>query len=687
MWVGDTAGKQPAKLPLFYQRLREMGVNTAMVSSGEGDPGPLLADHFPYYVENIVNRGLCLKWNSQVRDWDRFVTAWAKTRDEGGLVREYCLDDPQWREWARGQMRVAARRQGPHQPLAYNIRDELSVTLSANPFDYDFGPLALAGFRQWLRGRYQSLAAVNAEWGTRFADWEEVKPFTTDQIKNRLAGGRVASDARPDWSAVAAVQFNPKTARLAPDRWNFAPWADFRTYLDCSLATTLGDLRQAAQAIDPATPVGIEGTQMPSAFGGYDLARLAGVLDWVEPYDIGNAHDIFASFMPGRALLTTVFEHETAPARRRLWHLLLRGDRGCLVWWSEDCIGWDRPDYALTAKARALAPVLREMTGPLARLFLRARRLYDPVALLYSQPSIQVDWLLESCRDGSTWLRRFSSFETDHNRMVRVRDSWVKALEDLGYSPRFISSTELRQPQRSNDWRVLIMPTARALSEVDAQAIKTALATASGRTPRVVLADGTPGLFDAHGRLRPRSPLEELFPAAESAERVFAARGPSLKVASREGDLASYAADRLTAAPAFGWADWVREQLRVVPVAVRVPLAARTAVLRYAAGPAQLLAFERNITYRMSEDLTQAGGNQQLEAPRAVTARLAAPAHVYDLRAARYLGHTDQITFTLDPWQPALYALLPERVAPETVVSWLLDRLSEERAAAAARAP
>src|SRR2546423_10904170 len=30
MWVGDSAGKKREKLGLFYQRLRDMGINTAM---------------------------------------------------------------------------------------------------------------------------------------------------------------------------------------------------------------------------------------------------------------------------------------------------------------------------------------------------------------------------------------------------------------------------------------------------------------------------------------------------------------------------------------------------------------------------------------------------------------------------------------------------------------------------------
>ena len=373
MWVGDSAYKQPAKIPLFFQRLREMGVNTAMVFD-DGSQQPLVENHFPYYVENIINRGLCLKFNSSVTDWDKFVTQWASSgRPETAFTRDYCLDDPAWRDWARQQMQQVVGKNKTNDPLAYDIRDELSVTYSANPFDYDFSPIGLAAFRQWLRTQYHDLAALNAEWETQFKAWDEVKPFSTDQIKNRMASGDALPRGKPDWQAVEALKFDPVAARQNPTRWNFAPWADFRTYQDISLAAALDSLRAAAHEVDPRTPVGIEGTQMADAFGGYDLWRLAHAVDWVEAYDIGNAREIFGSFMPGKPVLTTVFESDTAHARRRLWHLLLEGDRGCIIWWSEDCIDWKSGDYALTAKARALTPALEEMATPLARLFLRAR--------------------------------------------------------------------------------------------------------------------------------------------------------------------------------------------------------------------------------------------------------------------------------------------------------------------------
>ena len=667
MWIGDTAYKQPAKLQRFFQRLRELGINTAMVY-GDGDLRPLLDNQFPYYVENLVNRGLCLKWNSKVSDWDKVVTEWAKSgRPESALVRDYCLDDPQWGDWARQQVQQIVRKNREHDPLAYDLRDELSTTISANPFDYDFNPIALAQFRAWLQTQYPDLATLNAEWESQFASWADVRPFTTDQIKNRMASGDALPRGKPDWQEVQALKFDPANARLSPTRWNFSPWADFRAYMDLSLARALGELRQTAHALDPRTPVGIEGTQMPSAFGGYDLWRLSQVLDWVEPYDVGNAREIFGSFMPGKPIVTTVFEADANHARRRLWHLLLEGDRGCILWWSEDCIDWASPDYALTPKAKALAPVLNEMTSPLARLLLRARRERDPIFIHYSQPSIQADWLLESTVDGSTWLRRFSSFEAEHNHLALARESWLKAFQDLGYSPQFLSSAQIENGAlRKTGHAVLVLPGSWALSDKEAAEIRGASGALRG-----IFCDGSPGLFDGHAKLRKQGALETIFPvaAAGTARGVVAGRDSS----PAPGDIAHYAVERLKAAPAPAWPDWLRPQLRDLPLAVSLPATARVRVHRFSVARGMLVAFERNITYQMSEELKQAGGNEALEKPVEVEATLAQPAHVYDLRTQQYLGHFDRLRFSLDPWQPSVFALTQDRLPAEGIVAALSE--------------
>jgi hypothetical protein len=694
MWIGDSAYKKPEKIPLFFQRLREMGINTAMVHH-DAPSQALLDSKMPYYVENMVNKGLCLKWNSRVSDWDKMVTAWKTPRDDAGLAREYSLDDPQWRSWARGEMQRLVKLSAPHHPLAYDIRDELSTTMSANPFDYDFSPVSLAAFRVWLKTQYRDLAALNAEWETNFAAWDDVKPFTTDQIKNRLASGDAIPRGKPDWQAVQAMKFSPTEARKKQTAWNFSPWCDFRSYMDSSLASALGDIRQAARELDPGTPVGIEGTQMPSAFGGYDLWKLSRVLDWVEPYDIGNAREIWGSFMPGKTILTTVGEQDANAARRRLWHLLLEGDRGCIVWWSEDCIDWKSDDYALTGRAAALGPVLKEMQSPLAHLFMRAEREYDPIAIHYSQASIQVDWLLESCEDGSTWLRRFSSYEAAHNKMAQRRQAWVKLIQDAGYTPRFISSEQLERGEAPS-FKALVLPDSHSLSDREIEAVEKFL----DHPPMAhrVIGSGEPGVFDEHGRARPQHAWKFMrdvkfesglhwhaWVRPEGEDRGVALGEITEFLRRRDGtdkDLPRIGrrgidGDGLTDAERERRIAALPERMEwdavaiVTPPSIRVSpwLAVRTH--RYKLGTARLVAFERNIVWQMSEDLKQKGGNEALEKPVDFEAKLAAPAHIYDLRSGKYLGQSDRFAVHLDPWQPSLFALLPQKIPGDDVITAL----------------
>jgi hypothetical protein len=462
---------------------------------------------------------------------------------------------------------------------------------------------------------------------------------------------------KPDWQEVQQLKFDPVEARKSPTHWNFSPWADFRTYMDLSLARALNDFRQAAHAIDPATPVGIEGTQMPDAFGGYDLWRLSEVLDWVEPYDIGNAREIFGSFMPGKPIVTTVFESDANHARRRLWHLLLEGDRGCIVWWSEDCIDWKSDDYALTPKAKALAPVLQEMQSPLARLFLRAGRERDPIFIHYSQPSIQVDWLLESTVDGSTWLRRFSSFEADHNRMARDRNAWLKLFQDLGYSPQFISSEQLERGDLKGP-AALVLVNSVALSNQEIIEIREFIGAR-----QMIFQQGALGVFDEHARIRPDA-LEK------NGERdsVVLVKGGRIPA---PGDIADFSVSRVKGETTAPWNSWVKAALKEFPLNVLIPPEARVRAHRFRVPRGQLVAFERNINYQMSEDLKQAGGNEALEKPISLEATLPQPRHIYDLRTQKYLGHSDRIRFTLDPWQPSLFALTEEKVPAESIVATL----------------
>jgi len=73
----------------------------------------------------------------------------------------------------------------------------------------------------------------------------------------------------------------------------------------------------------------------------------------------------------------------------------------------------------------------------------------------------------------------------------------------------------------------------------------------------------------------------------------------------------------------------------------------------------------------MSEGLKQAGGNEALEIPVELVATFATPAFVYDLKTQQLLGHTNRVSFTLDPWQPTLLAVLTKPVPQDELLATL----------------
>lgn len=68
MWVGGSVWKKPDRFPLFVQRMREMGINTVSVH-GDSDAKPWVDAGLSFYVENVISKGLCLKFDSPVADW------------------------------------------------------------------------------------------------------------------------------------------------------------------------------------------------------------------------------------------------------------------------------------------------------------------------------------------------------------------------------------------------------------------------------------------------------------------------------------------------------------------------------------------------------------------------------------------------------------------------------------------
>src|SRR5438552_19133518 len=101
-----------------------MGINAVTHHPG-GDLDRIVANGFGFYDETVVNRGLCLKYSSKVTDWDKFVTEWNNNgRPETNFIRDYCLDDPQWRAYGRKEIGEVAQNLHGATPFALDLRDE-----------------------------------------------------------------------------------------------------------------------------------------------------------------------------------------------------------------------------------------------------------------------------------------------------------------------------------------------------------------------------------------------------------------------------------------------------------------------------------------------------------------------------------------------------------------------------------
>src|SRR5581483_3047679 len=208
----------------------------------------------------------------------------------------------------------------------------------------------------------------------------------------------------------------------------------------------------------------------------------------------------------------------------------------------------------------------------------------------------------------------------------------------------------------------LILPECYALSDKTLEEIGAFLN--AGRDKQVFW-DVSPGLFDEHGKLRAG-------PDAFDAGAGVHCRAGNGAVVSTVGNLDQYAAERLSG-HGSDLVEWMARRLTVHRRNFGIPSAACVRNERYgpAKGEGKLVAFERNISYHMSESLAQAGGNEALEKPIELDATLPSAAHVYDLRGPVYLGFTNRIHVALDPWRPSLFTVLKKKLPTESVIDAL----------------
>jgi hypothetical protein len=568
----------------------------------------------------------------------------ADRTDRRLLERNPCLSNPLTTRQIDGLFTSAAKVNREYRPYFYTVADETGIANQASPFDFCFSPGCQEAFRAWLKERYPALEALNREWGSAFKDWEAVRGATTDEIFARTDD-------------------------------NFAAWADHKEFMDTVLCNAYARAGKAVKAVDPGARIGMGGGQGPSPVGGWDFWKLTQTLDVMENYAIGSNYEFVRSFNPEVIGIHCTFGGGNWE-RHNLYYLFLHGDRMALVWDDKSEYVDDQGQYS--PRALEARPLYEELTGGIGRLRIASRRADDPIALYHSQANLRMHWLQEVKPAGSNWINRQSWSERKQSRYFRLRESWIKLIEDNGFQWRMLCPEQVAQgqlkiydPRTGEGFKVLLLPEILALSAADVKAI-TAFVAAGG----TVIADKTPGLYDEHCRKLEAPALAGLFSKREDHSRVVLL----------DTDLLEYYHLRLRDGQAeAGMKELLGRHLRQgLGGERRTPLVSGpdgkpltgVEVTQWRNGQARIIAVQRNpqlFVHELGE--TDYTTNKRFEKPEEVRISLAPelPAsasstrnHWVDIRGGVPLGEVTAHKFQLDPYMPSLFAVFPGPLHPFT---------------------
>jgi hypothetical protein len=378
---------------------------------------------------------------------------YAATKDKKYLTRDIVLQDPGFPAHLESALKERIGRLAPLKPLAYYLADESSLTSYTDAFDVDWAPAALAGFRQWLRGEYKTLEALNASWGTSFRDWETVVPMTTEE---------------------------------AQQHGNFAPWADHRAYMEKALVDALALAREIVRKIDPGAPASISGTQVPTAHNGANWYAIDQVMDYLQPYSGGNQDAMHHLFRPGMLLTGFTGYGSTGAALHYMqWQRLFYGHTGASIFWHYTVLN---PDLTLSEQGREMEKVFGRLQSGIGRVFMNSRVREDGVAIHFSMASIRGAWIT----DGRILPKVGNVNATSKNyvELTRRRGAWVSELEKQGLQFRFLATPQIESGELDK-YRVLILPYSIALSDAEARRIEQFMDRGG-----IVLADDEVGRMD-----------------------------------------------------------------------------------------------------------------------------------------------------------------------------------------------
>ncbi len=518
-------------------------------------------------------------------------------------AREPCLNAPSFRLRAYRDLQAAAERWRDVGIRDYMIGDEVGLGGRC------FAPDSLARFRTKMREAYGTLDALNREWGSAFARWDDVLP---------CEGG---SAERP----AAYVDFDLFTS------WAFAEYA---SYLEMLAGETIGTFYAGHSG-------GIHDNVMMHLAGSlYYYGVIEQAVSMKRPDAV-----IGCWYAPGYSFRET---HETESRHWPWWHLF-RGTTRIQIWHPQSGPPAYHEDLSRPYNAFAwMAEEMADIRLGIGKLFLHAQREEGPAAVYLSQRSLfTASALQELAKDEEKRKKRSPASS--------VCALMQKAILAAQVECRYLSEYQAEAGEIARrGLKLIVLPGACSLSARERAALK-AFVEAGG----TLAADAEAGSRNEHGTLQPQSLLQEWLGDLPA----ITANGRSEAVPLGRGRIVVCDFDAWVAASktADGKEDGAGHAAALLRLAGLTPEVAVTT----AEGKPLPVTFglfrDGAATYFGFAGLGK-GGRVADEPSVAVDLSLRAPAHVYNARHGGYLGQTASWKTNAVAGLAQVYAALPWRL-------------------------
>lgn len=476
LWCAD--GKAGPKLA------RKSGYTAVQLGRG-GDAAPLRSLGLRFYLDQPIGKGLL---ELRDKEWQPVVQLFERTRDASQLVRPTCFAEPDRIDEAATAAAREARRVGREGMLFVALADEASSTRHNAPLDSCQCAHCLRDFRAYVRERFSDIDALNTALGTHYLNFDVAVPVSTDQLRSRELGDQMLpADLRP-----------------------LSLWLDF---VDDQFAGAVQTIRERVQAAVPGVPVGLTGLAVPGPFGGHDYGRLITSDTLAEPYDIGGSIELARSLLPRGAhrYATLIPPSEGSEARKisiaqyvraRLMAMASQGMAGVVVWNDRTVADEDGKETRFGLAVRSAFETYSAELDALAGAEIES----SAVWVVESHASVRAWWMIDSAKDGMTWVRRLASYEETHSTSQAARLSWIRLLQDLGQQPTFVTAKSLSERLLTERPRCVVLPATLALSDRAVTALNVYV-----RNGGSLLADHSTAIYDERLQRRERGALDSLF--------------------------------------------------------------------------------------------------------------------------------------------------------------------------------